>query len=75
MTLESILSTHKLTPQQLFKKTMKIVAEGELQAIRHAGSTETQTYKYGSDMYTFTFIADRLVGFELRGVYCFIIPN
>lgn len=47
MTLESIISTHKLTPQQLFNKAMKIVSEGELQAIRHAGSTETQTYKYG----------------------------
>ena len=75
MTLKSIISSHTLTPQQVFSKAMKIVSEGELQGIKHVGLTETQTYKYGERIYTFTFIADRIVGFELRGVYCFIIPN
>lgn len=75
MELKSIISSHTLTPQQVFSKAMKIVSEGELQASRHTGLTEAQTYKYGERIYTFTFIADRIVGFELRGVYCFIIPN
>lgn len=75
MTLKSIISKHTLTPQQVFSKAIKIVSDGELQGIRHAGLTETQVYKYGEGIYTFTFIANILVGFELRGVYCFIIPN
>ena len=75
MTLKSIISSHTLTPQQVFRKSMKIVSEGELQSTTYGGLTEIQTYKYRESIYTFTFIADRIVGFELRGAYCFVIPN
>lgn len=72
--MKSIVSSHTATRKEILKRVTDVINCGVL--VKYEKMSNTRILKYelaGSIHYIITFVSDKVVAFELEGVYVFIL--
>ena len=72
--MKSIISSHTATRKEILKRVTDVINYGVL--VKYEKMSNTRILKYvlaGSLPYIITFVADKVVSFELEDVYLFIL--